>query len=55
MEKEKKKWQDRNADNIKGLLRKNDAQQSWGGIRMMTRVWKQSGSIKDKGVFQGTV
>jgi hypothetical protein len=41
MEKEKKKWQDRNADNIKRLLRKKDAQQLWGAIRMMTQVWKQ--------------
>jgi hypothetical protein len=40
MKKEKKKWQDRNADNIKRLLRKKDAQQLWGGIRMMTQAWK---------------
>jgi hypothetical protein len=36
MEKEEKKWQDWNAGNIKRLLRKKDAQQLWGGIRMMT-------------------
>jgi hypothetical protein len=41
MEKEKKEWQDRNADNIKRLLRKKDAQQLWGGIRMMTQARKQ--------------
>jgi hypothetical protein len=41
MEIEKKKWQDRNADNIKRLLRKKDTQQLWSGIRMMTQVWKQ--------------
>jgi hypothetical protein len=41
MEKEKKKWQDWNAGNIKRLLRKKDAQQLWGGIRMMIQVWKQ--------------
>jgi hypothetical protein len=38
---EKKKWQDKNADNIKRLLRKKDTQQLWSGIRMMTQVWKQ--------------
>jgi hypothetical protein len=41
MEIEKKKWQDRNADNIKRLLRKKDTQQLWSGIRMMTQIWKQ--------------
>jgi hypothetical protein len=37
----RKKWQDRNADNIKRLLRKKDAQQLWGGMMMMTKVWKR--------------
>jgi hypothetical protein len=41
MEKKKKEWQDRNADNIKRLRRKKDAQQLWGGIRMMTQVRKK--------------
>jgi hypothetical protein len=41
MEMEKKELQDKNADNIKRLLRKKDAKQLWGGIRMMTQVRKQ--------------
>jgi hypothetical protein len=38
---EKEKWHDMNADNIKRLLRKKDAQQLWSRIRMITQVWKQ--------------
>jgi hypothetical protein len=37
MGKEKKELQDRNADDIKSLHRKKDAQQLRGGIRMMTQ------------------
>jgi hypothetical protein len=53
---EKKKWQDRNADNIKRLLRKKDTQQLWSGIRMMTQVWTQRERVdplRAREYFQG--
>jgi hypothetical protein len=49
MDKEKKEWQDRNADNIKRQLNKKDTQQLWSRIRMMTQVRKQR---EDVGILQ---
>jgi hypothetical protein len=55
MEKEKKERQDRNAENIKRLLWKKDAQQLWGGIKMMTQVRKQRGvdPVRARKYFKG--
>jgi hypothetical protein len=44
-DKEKKEQQDRNADNIKRLLKKKDTQQLWSSIRMMTQVRKQMDGV----------
>jgi glycerol-3-phosphate dehydrogenase len=40
MERERKVWQDKNADNIKRLLKENDTQQLWNGVRRLTEVKK---------------
>jgi hypothetical protein len=42
MERERKVWQDKNAKNMKRLLKENDTQQLWNGIRRLAEVKKQT-------------
>jgi hypothetical protein len=56
METERKVWQDKNADNTKRLLKENDTQQLWNGIRRLTKVKKQTKEVdpvKAREYFKG--
>jgi hypothetical protein len=59
MEKEKKKWQDKNVDNTKMLLRKKGCTAIVGWNKddddPSMEAERKSGSIKGKGIFQGTI
>jgi hypothetical protein len=48
MESERKVWQDKNADNIKRLLKENHAQQLWNGIRRLKEVKKKTKEVEPK-------